>query len=122
MGSTLQARCGSCGLDQEFHAGGGFGNFMAVAAVPAACGTCRSLVTVNAMLPRPYGCPTEGCSGHPLIIGEILGKGDLATTDSVFDWLVDDKEGTRFVLHEGPHACPACGASGLSFVQVGFWD
>jgi hypothetical protein len=122
MGTIVQAQCADCGLDERLGLGGGFSSFMTIAAVPAGCDICHRLVTVNAKLPPPFRCPTEGCAGAPLIIGDILGRGDVASRHTVFDWLIDDVAGTRYVLAPDPHRCPVCGGSHLTFAATGNWD
>jgi hypothetical protein len=121
MGSSLQAQCADCGLEQGLNVGGGFADFMTTAAVPAGCKTCHRLVTVNAKLAPPCRCPTEGCEGSPVVIGKVSpSEPDMGST--VFDWLVDDDAGTRYVLRDAPHRCPACGGPRLTFTMAGFRD
>ena len=122
MGSMLRASCDDCGLEQELLVGGGMMDFTTTAAVPAGCTTCHRLVTVNTKLAAPHPCMTDGCAGSPAIIGEITGSVDHGIDRSVFDWLVDDDTGTRYVLGGGPHPCPVCGHSRLTFEMTGFWD
>lgn len=122
MGSMLQARCTGCGLEQGLGVGGGMMSFMTVAAVPAGCARCHNLVTVNAKLAPPYECPTEGCAGSPVIIGELVGLMHRGTDPTVFDWLVDDDAGLRYELRDRAYRCPACGASSLTFESAGFFD
>ena len=122
MESLIQARCADCGLDESLGVGGGFSSFTTVAAAPAGCDECHRLVTVNAKLTPPYRCPTSRCSGSPTIIGDIVGPSVDLPGPTVFDWLVDDDAGTRYVLRDAPYRCPVCGGPHLTFAMAGFWD
>ena len=122
MGSILQARCAGCGLDQRLSVGGGMRSFMTIAAVPAGCDSCHRVVMVNAKLAPRYPCPTNGCAGSAVIIGQIAGPTHDRTGSIVFDWLVDDEARTRYQLGDQAYRCPACGASSLTFAVTGSWD
>jgi RNA polymerase subunit RPABC4/transcription elongation factor Spt4 len=122
MGSLVQAHCAECGLEQAMAVGGGMMDFTTHAAVPAGCVACHRLVSVNAKEAPPYRCPTAGCTGTPRLIGELVGSRAHRGERTVFDWLVDDDAGIRYVLDDGSHRCPACGAQRLTFEMAGFFD
>jgi hypothetical protein len=69
----------------------------------------------------PWPCTTEGCGGVPTLIGELTDAPGW-DVESVFDWLVDDANGTTLVLRAGPHCCPAGGGGRLGFAMMGNWD
>jgi hypothetical protein len=122
VGTVIGATCPDCKLGERLALGGGFLDFTESARVPADCIACHRLVLVNAMRQPPWPCPTDGCQGAPALIGELSDAPITRDERVVFDWLLDDTEGIRYLLRAAPHRCPACGGGRLSFEMMGSWD
>jgi len=111
MGMIVEPRCAYGYKSSSEVFGAGMRDFTTSCRVPAACDTCRTIVTVD------YLAAEQRC---PVCSGPVSGSAVSAPTTCGLHWPLPS--GDAVWLPHGGNACPACGSYALEFSLTGFFD
>jgi predicted RNA-binding Zn-ribbon protein involved in translation (DUF1610 family) len=108
MGSSTDAHCYNCGLDEPLKIGGGMRNHETYAAWPVSCPVCKTVTTPNTKA-TPLTCLKCGSEGVEQFDAPMNWRGDgvAAVRWGMFE--------SSLTLTDGHYRCPHCGEFELRF-------
>ena len=110
MGVIYKVTCKSCGYGDQVKVGGSMATFETDSPFPVLCHQCKKISRTNAKSGNDPSC--SGCGGSNVT---VYGAATLGTVPSKFSNAIGTEPFSTDSLTVGPHRCPQCDESALTF-------